>query len=95
MNGESTGIRNEQRRDTTPKRRQSFEVDGTAYRRSDTTLGNKGDEIVANSCRREIDKKKQAVDIKVTVEVSPSGRMARVGRHVIGCGFPVENSFCY
>ena len=73
----------------------SFEVDGTAYRRSDTPLGNKDDEIVANSCRRKIDKKKQAVDLKVTGEVSPSGRMAHVGTHVIGRGFPGENSFCY
>ena len=73
---------------------QSFEVDGAAYRGSDTTVGSKDDETVVNPCSREIDKRKQAVDIKVTREVSPSGRMASVGRHVAECSVRVERDFC-
>ena len=73
---------------------QSFEVDGAAYRGSDTTVGSKDDETVVNPCSREIDKRKQAVDIKVTREVSPSGRMASVGRHVVECRVRVERDFC-
>jgi hypothetical protein len=39
-------------------------VDGAAYWRDNTTVGNKDDETVANPCGRKIDKRKQAVDIK-------------------------------
>src|SRR3989304_7502331 len=71
---------------------QSFEVDGTACRRSDTAVGNKDGETVVNPCGREVDKRKQAVDLKVTGEVSPSGRMAIVGRYVAECRIWVDGN---
>lgn len=40
-------------------------MDGAADRRSGTTVGNKDDETVVNSCCREIDKGEQAVDFEV------------------------------
>ena len=57
-------------------------------------MGNKDDETVVNPCGREINKRKQAVDIKVTGEIFASGRMASVGRHVAGCRIWVERNFC-
>jgi hypothetical protein len=69
-------------------------VDGSTHRRSGTTVGNKNGETVVNPCCREIDKRKQAVDLKVTGEVSPSGRMASVGRYVAECRVRVESDFC-
>lgn len=61
---------------------------------SDTEVGNKDGETVVNPCGREVDKRKQAVDLKVTGEVSPSGRMAIVGRYVAECRIWVEMNFC-
>ena len=49
---------------------------GFAYRRNGATMGSKNDETMVNPCCREIDKRKQAVDLKVTGEVSSPGRMA-------------------
>ena len=69
-------------------------MDDSAHRRSGTTGGNNNDETVVNPCCREIDTRKQAVDLKVTEEVSPSGRMAGVGRHVTECCIRVESDFC-
>jgi len=57
-------------------------------------VGNKDGETVVNPCGREVDKRKQAVDLKVTGEVSPSGRMAIVGRYVAECRIWVEMNFC-
>ena len=56
-------------------------------------MGSKDDEAMVNPCCREIDKRKQAVDIKVTGEVSPSGRLASVGRHVAECRVRVKSDF--
>ncbi len=61
-----------------------LEVDGSAHRRSGTPVGSKNDEAMVNPYCREIDKRKQAVDLKVTGEVSSSGRMASVGP-ALGC----------
>ena len=71
-----------------------LEVDVSAHRRSGTTVGSKTDEAMVNPYCREIDKRKQAVDLKVTGEVSSSGRMASVGRNVAECRVQVkkENS---
>ena len=41
----------------------------------------------------EVDKGKQAVDLKVTREVSSSGRMASVGRYVAECSVWIESDF--
>lgn len=68
-------------------------MDGTAHRRSDTAVGDKDDAIVVNPCCREIDKRKQAVDLKVTGEVSLSGRMANVGKYVAECRVRIESDF--
>ena len=54
-------------------------------RQNGTTVGSQNGETMVNPCCREIDKRKQAVDLKVTGEVSSSGRMASVGRYVAEC----------
>ena len=69
-------------------------MDGSAHGRGGTTVGNKDDEALVNSCCGEIDKRKQAVDLKITGEVSSSGRMAGVGRNVAECSIRVESNFC-
>ena len=56
-------------------------------------MGSKNDEAIVNPCCREIDKRKQAVALKVTGEVSSSGRMASVGRSVAGCSIWIESNF--
>ena len=66
---------------------------GFAYRRNGTTVGSQNDETMVNPCCREIDKRKQAVDLKVTREVSSSGRMASVGRYVAECSVWIESDF--
>lgn len=68
-----------------------LEVDGSAHRRSGTTVGSKNDEALVNPCCREIDKRKQTVDLKVTGEVSSSGRMVSVGRPVAECRVWIES----
>lgn len=73
---------------------QSFEMDGDAYRRCGTTMGSKDGEIVVNPCGRETDNRKQAVDLKVTGEISPSGRMAGMGRHVAEGRIWIEGNWC-
>ncbi len=69
-------------------------MDGAAHRRIGAAVGGKDDAVVVDSCCREIDKGKQAVDLKVTGEVSSSGRMAGVGRHVAECGVRLESNSC-
>ena len=56
-------------------------------------MGSKDDEAVVNPRCREIDKRKQAVDLKVTGEVSPSGRLASVGRYVAEYRVQVKRDF--
>ncbi len=69
-------------------------VDGSAHGRGGTTVGNKDDEALVNLCCGEIDKRKQAINSKVTGKVFPSGRMASVGRYVTGCRVRVKSDFC-
>ena len=58
-------------------------------------MGSKDDETVVNPCRMEIDKRKQAVDIKALREVSSSGRMAGVGRNVAERRVQVKSNSCF
>ena len=69
-------------------------MDGAADGRSGTAVGNKDDEAVVNPCCREIDKGEQAAGLKVTREVSLSGRMAGMGRHVAECRIWVKGNWC-
>ncbi len=57
-------------------------------------MGSKDDETVVNPCGRETGGEKPADDIKIAGEISPSGGMGKVGTHVTGCSFSVENRRC-
>ena len=69
-------------------------MNGAAHGRDDTTVGSKDDETVVNPCCWEINERKQAVDLKITGEVSSSGGVAKVGRHVSECSVRVESDCC-
>ena len=66
---------------------------GIDYMRNSTTVGSQNYVTMAKPRCREIDKRKQAVDLEVAGEVSSSGRMASVGRDVAECSVRIESGF--
>ena len=70
-------------------------MDGAAYGRGSTTMGNKNDVTLVNPRCGKADKRRQAVDIKFAREISASGRMAGVGRHIAECRVWVKSVFVF